>query len=281
MISFTVKSENPVTVQDYLREQGVSRRLLQKLKNRNGGLTCNGGFIRTVDIVVSGDMLVLDSEERNEIEPNSSLHAEIAFENESLVVFDKPSGMPVHPSVRHRDDTLGNLFAHLYPELTFRPVNRLDKDTSGLCIVAKNPYAANLLQGQCDKTYFAVVHGNIVGSGTIDAPIAREQESIIVRCVRADGQRAVTHYKSIKANEKYTLLEINLETGRTHQIRVHFAHIGHALAGDDLYGGLRDDIGRQALHCGRVEFILPETQEKITVNSELPQDIVKLFEQEK
>lgn len=281
MISFTVESENPVTVQDYLREQGVSRRLLQKLKNRNGGLTCNGGFIRTVDIVVSGDVLVLDSEERNEIEPNSSLHAEIAFENESLVVFDKPSGMPVHPSVRHRDDTLGNLFAHLYPELTFRPVNRLDKDTSGLCIVAKNPYAANLLQGQCDKTYFAVVHGNIVGSGTIDAPIAREQESIIVRCVRADGQRAVTHYKSIKANEKYTLLEINLETGRTHQIRVHFAHIGHALAGDDLYGGLRDDIGRQALHCGRVEFILPETQEKITVNSELPQDIVKLFEQEK
>lgn len=281
MISFTVKSENPVTVQDYLRGQGVSRRLLQKLKNRNGGLTCNGGFIRTVDIVVDGDVLVLDSEERNEIEPNSSLHAKIAFENESLVVFDKPSGMPVHPSVRHRDDTLGNLFAHLYPELTFRPVNRLDKDTSGLCIVAKNPYAANLLQGQCDKTYFAVVHGNIVGNGTIDAPIAREQESIIVRCVRADGQRAVTHYKSIKANEKYTLLEINLETGRTHQIRVHFAHIGHALAGDDLYGGLRDDIGRQALHCGRVEFILPETQEKITVNSALPQDIVKLFEQEK
>lgn len=279
---FTVETyDEPVTVQDYLRGQGVSRRLLQKLKNRDGGLTCNGAFIRTVDIVRDGDVLVLDSEERNEIEPNSSLYAEIAFESESLVIFDKPSGMPVHPSVRHRDDTLGNFFAHLYPELTFRPVNRLDKDTSGLCIVAKNPYSANLLQGHCDKTYFAVVHGNIVGDGTIDAPIAREQESIIVRCVRSDGQRAVTHYKSIKANEKYTLLEINLETGRTHQIRVHFAHIGHALAGDDLYGGQRDNIGRQALHCGRMEFILPETQEKITVNSALPHDIVKLFEQEK
>lgn len=281
MISFTVKSENPVTVQDYLRGQGVSRRLLQKLKNRDGGLTCNGAFVRTVDIVGDGDVLMLDSEERNEIEPNSSLHAEIVFENESLVVFDKPSGMPVHPSVRHRDDTLGNLFAYLYPELTFRPVNRLDKDTSGLCIAAKNPYTANLLQGKCDKTYFAAVHGNISGSGTIDLPIAREQESIIVRCVRADGQRAVTHYKSIKANEKYTLLEINLETGRTHQIRVHFAHIGHALAGDDLYGGKRDDIGRQALHCGIMKFILPGTQEQITVNSALPHDIVKLFEQEK
>ncbi len=280
MISFTVKSESPVTVQDYLRGQGVSRRLLQKLKNRDGGLTCNGAFIRTVDIVKNGDMLMLDSEERNEIEPNGSLHAEIAFESESLVIFDKPSGMPVHPSVRHREDTLGNLFAYLYPELTFRPVNRLDKDTSGLCAVAKNPYSANLLQKQCRKTYFAVVHGNIVGEGTIDAPIARECESIIVRCVREDGQRAVTHYKSIKANKKYTLLEVNLETGRTHQIRVHFAYIGHALAGDDLYGGLRDDIGRQALHCGRMEFILPETKEKVIINSALPQDIVKLIEQE-
>lgn len=277
---FTVESENPVTVQEYLREKcGVSRRLLQKLKNRDGGLTCNGGFIRTVDIVSNGDIIVLDSEEKSEIEPNGNLRAEIAFENESLVIFNKPSGMPVHPSVRHRDDTLGNLFAYLYPSLTFRPVNRLDKDTSGLCIVAKNPYSANILQGKCEKTYFAVVHGNISGVGTIDAPIAREQESIIVRCVREDGQRAVTHYRSIKSNAKYTLLEISLETGRTHQIRVHFSHIGHALAGDDLYGGLRDDISRQALHCGKIKFYLPETGENVTVTSELPEDIASLFKE--
>ncbi|MDE6788643.1 MAG: RluA family pseudouridine synthase [Ruminococcus sp.] len=279
---FIVESdEEPVTVQEYLREKcGVSRRLLQKLKNRDGGLTCNGGFIRTVDTVSNGDIIVLNSEENNEIEPNSSLSAEIVFENESIVIFDKPSGMPVHPSVRHRDDTLGNLFAYLYPELTFRPVNRLDKDTSGLCIIAKNPHSANILQGQCQKTYFAAVHGNISGEGTIDAPIAREQESIIVRCVRKDGQRAVTHYKSIRANEKYTLLEVNLETGRTHQIRVHFAHINHPLAGDDLYGGLRYDISRQALHCGKMTFFTPESSERITVCSELPKDITDLFEQE-
>lgn len=279
---FTVETyDEPVTVQEYLREEcGVSRRLLQKLKNRDGGLTCNGRFIRTVDMVSHGDVIILNTEEKNEIEPNSSLYAKIVFENESLVIFDKPSGMPVHPSVRHRDDTLGNLFAYLYPELTFRPVNRLDKDTSGLCIVAKNPYSANILQGKCEKTYFAAVYGNISGEGTIDAPIAREKESIIVRCVREDGQRAVTHYKSIIANEKYTLLEINLETGRTHQIRVHFAYIGHALAGDDLYGGLRDDISRQALHCGKVTFFLPESNEQITVCSELPEDIVNLFKKE-
>lgn len=275
---FEVESEKPLTVQEYLRERcGVSRRLIQKLKNRNGGLTCNGGFIRTVDIVKNGDIIVLDSEEKNDIEPNGNLEAGIVFENESVIVFDKPSGMPVHPSVRHRYDTLGNFFTYLFPELTFRPVNRLDKDTSGLCIVAKNPYSANFLQGRCSKVYFAAVHGTITGAGTIDAPIAREQESIIVRCVREDGQRAVTHYKAITSNGKYTLLEINLETGRTHQIRVHFSYMKHPLAGDDLYNGLREDIQRQALHCGKVIFPLPETHEQMEVISELPHDIVNLF----
>ncbi len=275
---FEVETENPVTVQDYLRGKcGVSRRLLQKLKQIDGGITCNGGFIRTIDTVNGGDIIVLNSEEKNEIEPNGNLNAEIVFENKSLVIFDKPCNMPVHPSARHRNDTLGNFFAYLYPELTYRPINRLDKDTSGLCIVAKNPYSANILQGKCEKTYYAVVHGEISGEGVINAPVAREKASIIIRCVREDGQQAVTHYRSIKANDKYTLLEIHLETGRTHQIRVHFAHIGHALAGDDLYGGSRDDIQRQALHCGKVKFPLPESGEEITVCSELPKDIIKLL----
>lgn len=277
-IIFTVESENPVALQEYLKNNcKVSRRLIQKLKNTDGGITCNGGFVRTVDTVHQGDIIEFNINDENEIEPNGNLRAEIAFENESIVIFDKPSGMPVHPSVRHRNDTLGNLFAYLYPDLTFRPVNRLDKDTSGLCIVAKNPYAANLIQGNCKKVYFAAVHGIIKGNGVINAPIAREKESIIVRCVRDDGQYAVTYYKNIKSNEKYTLLEINLETGRTHQIRVHFAYIGNPLAGDDLYGGTRDDISRQALHCGKISFCLPETDENITVSSELPYDINSLF----
>lgn len=270
-----------MTVQDYLREKcGVSRRLLQRLKNRDGGLLCNGKFIRTVDFVNDGDVISLNSEEKNNIEPNGNLSAEIVFENDSVVVFDKPSGMPVHPSVRHRDDTLGNLFAYLYQGLTFRPVNRLDKDTSGLCIIAKNPYAANFLQGKSKKVYFAAVHGIINGAGIINAPIARQQESIILRCVRDDGQRAVTYYKSVQTNEKYTLLEINLETGRTHQIRVHFSYTGHPLAGDDLYGGSREDISRQALHCGKITFTLPESGENITLTSAIPNDIVNLFKKE-
>lgn len=259
----------------------MSRRLLTRLKRREGGITRNGQLIRSIDEVSRGDVIVLSLEDESFLETNGSLRVPIAFENESLVVFDKAGGMPVHPSIRHQGDTLGNYFAYLYPELTFRSVNRLDRDTSGLCVIAKDAFAAKLLQGSCKKVYYAAVHGIIPESGTIDAPIARERESIILRCVREDGQRAVTHYKRLKCNEKYSLAEIDLETGRTHQIRVHFSHIGAPLAGDDLYGGLRDNIGRQALHCGRITFTDPLTHEHITVSSELPGDIKALFDKER
>ena len=257
----------------------MSRRLLTRLKRQNGGITRNGQLIRSIDEVRQGDVIVLSLEDDSFLEPNGSLNVPVVFENDSLVIFDKPSGMPVHPSIRHQGDTLGNYFAHLYPELTFRSVNRLDRDTSGLCVIAKDALAAKLLQGSCKKVYYAAVHGIIPESGTIDAPIARERESIILRCVREDGQRAVTHYKRLKYSDKYSLAEIDLETGRTHQIRVHFAHIGAPLAGDDLYGGLRDDISRQALHCGQLSFREPLTGEPITVSSELPEDIQRLFKE--
>ena len=144
--------------------------------------------------------------------------------------------------------------------------------------LAKDAHAANLLQGSCEKVYFAAVEGVTDEAGTIDAPIAREQESVILRCVRADGRPAVTHYRRIACNGRYSLLEIRLETGRTHQIRVHFAHIGHPLAGDDMYGGSTADIARQALHCGRLTFVLPLTGGEVTAESELPEDIRNLLE---
>ena len=153
----------------------------------------------------------------------------------------------------------------------------IDRDTSGLCVIAKNALAASGLQGECRKIYYAAVHGIIEESGTIDAPIARRQQSIITRCVSPEGRRAVTHYRRLSFNEKYSLAEIVLETGRTHQIRVHFSHIGHPLAGDDLYGGLRENISRQALHCGEMSFTEPVSGEPITVNAPLPDDIEGLF----
>ncbi len=274
---FTVDTENPRQLKNYLRDScGVSAGLIRRLKNE-GGIFVNGKAARTVDIVENGDIITLRQNEKSEIEANPDLDVPIVFENDSVVVFDKPAGMPVHPSTRHRSDTLGNFFAARYGELVFRPVNRLDKDTSGLCLVAKNSHSANILQGSTHKIYYAAVEGITEDSGTIDAPIARMTESIITRCVREDGRNAVTHYRKIREGNGCSLLEILLETGRTHQIRVHFSHMGYPLAGDDLYGGSREKIARQALHCGKMSFVLPMTNEKITVEAPLPQDISELF----
>ena len=278
-LRFIVDTEEPVTVKTFLRRRnGVSARLLAKLKHREGGITCNGQPIRSIDTLRTGDVLVLNMGEKPIAEPNPELFAPVAYENESVVVFDKPAGMPVHGSCGHRGDTLANYFACLYPELSFRPVHRLDKDTSGLCLVAKSAHAANLLQGSFEKTYYAVVCGLTDAEGTIDAPIARESDSVIKRCIRADGRSAVTHYRRIAENGRYSLVEVRLETGRTHQIRVHFAYIGHPLAGDDMYGGSTADIGRQALHCGRLTLALPLTGERVTVEADLPDDIKRLVD---
>ena len=240
-------------------------------------MTRNDMLIRSVDTVNNGDIIILRIDDDKFLEPNKDLNIRTAYEDENIIVFDKPSGIPVHPSLKHHNDTLGNYFAYLFPELTFRPIHRLDNYTSGLCIVAKDSHSANVLQGNFSKTYYAVVHGITEESGTVNAPIARAENSIILRCVREDGQKAVTHYRRLKYNDKYSLLEIKLETGRTHQIRVHFSYIGHPLAGDELYGGECEDIKRQALHCGRLEFNQPVTGIPISVCSDFPDDIKNLI----
>lgn len=260
-----------------LSRNGVSKRLLTKLKRQDMGMTRNGVQIRSIDTVRKGDVIVLRFEDSSLLEPNPALNIPVVFENERLVVFNKPAGVPVHPSIKHQGDTLGNYFAHLFPGLTFRPVNRLDKDTSGLCIAAKDAHAASLLQGSCHKVYFAAAEGETPLAGVIDAPIARERESIILRCVREDGQPSVTRYKRLRCSGRFSLLEVRPETGRTHQIRVHFAHIGHPLAGDDMYGGSLEYIPRQALHCGCITFRDPQSGQELTVNAPLPPDMEALF----
>ena len=190
------------------------------------------------------------------------------------MVFDKPPAMTVHPSMKHHGDTLGNHFAALYPQLTFRPVNRLDRDTSGCVLIAKSQYAAAALQRKYEKEYLALCCGH-PQSGVIDAPIAREQGSLIKRCVRGEGRPSVTRFEVIASSEKYSLCRVVPLTGRTHQIRVHFAYIGCPLAGDDLYGGSREDIGRQALHCSELSFVSPAAG-AVTVRSPRP-DFVELI----
>ncbi len=272
---FTAEIQNPMTLQKFLTEKkGVSKRLLTKLKRIPMGITRNGSLIRSIDTVCNGDIIILKLNDEKFLEPNPKIKVPVAFENDDLIIFEKPAGMPVHPSIKHQGDTLGNFFASIYPNLTFRPINRLDCNTSGLCAVAKNSYGASHYQEKIKKTYYAVAEGITEESGTINAPIAREKESIILRCVREDGQNAVTHYKRLLFNEKYSLLEINLETGRTHQIRVHMAYIGHSLAGDDMYGGKTDIIKRQALHCGIMKF-----EDKI-IKSQLSSDILNIFKED-
>lgn len=269
--------EDGETAGGFLRRHGFSRKLITKLK-ASGGLTRNGRLLRTVDRLSAGDTVRVRIEDSGDVVPNAEVKAAIVFENEDVVVFDKPPGLPVHPSIVHYADTLGNLYAALYPNSAFRPIHRLDKDTSGLVACAKNKLAASALAGAVEKTYYAVTDGEISQGGEINAPIGRADGSIIKREVRADGQHAVTRYKPLLIKNGRTLLEITLITGRTHQIRVHFAHIGFPLCGDELYGGDRSEIRRQALHCGKMSLKLPVSGEELTIDSPIPPDIAKLLE---
>lgn len=218
---------DPMTLEQFLRRhKGVSHRMLVRLKRIPGDICCNGAPIRTIDPVRYGDEIVLtDRENASALQP-AAVSVPVLDETGSYIIYNKPAHMPVHPSQGHHSDTLGNVFAAQFPELPFRPVYRLDRDTSGICLAAKSAYAAKQLQGSTRKTYLALVCGILTESGTVDAPIGRQDGSVIRRCVRADGKPAVTHFVPLRHSDRYTLLSLRLETGRTHQIRVHMAHLG-------------------------------------------------------
>ena len=278
VLSYTYTGSDDILLKDYLKSVGVSKNLLTKLKRQHLGITRNGILIRSIDTVHTGDTIVLSLQDTSFLEPNPNLYVPIAYQDDDVVVFDKPYNMPIHPSIKHQGDTLGNYYSYLYPNTTFRAVIRLDRNTSGLCLVAKNQHSASVLQKNVKKVYYAIVLGLVDDIGTIDAPIKREEQSIIKRTVSEDGQPSVTHYRRLAYNGKYSLVEVTLETGRTHQIRVHFSYIGHALAGDDLYGGTTEDINRQALHCGKLTFNSVQNGSVIEVNSKLPKDMLSLIE---
>ncbi len=275
-IDFEIKDEDSgKRIKDFLYGFGVSGALLKKLKNCENGILKNGGHTRAIDLLSAGDTLRINIEESGNAPEKSKTKIKILFEDQDLIAADKPANMPVHESRNHRGDTLSNAVANIYPG-AFRAVFRLDRDTSGIVLIAKNELAAAKLAGKVKKDYYAVACGMIGHGGVIDAPIKRERESIIKRCVAPDGERAVTHYEPLAHNEKYTLLKLELETGRTHQIRVHMAHIGFPLAGDTLYGGGTDDINRQALHCRDIYFTHPVSGKSIHIVSGFPEDLNNL-----
>lgn len=282
-LTFTVPPEcDGTTVGKFLRyKQGVSARLITKQKRVEMGITLNGEHIRTIDPVKAGDIVGLNIPDDARPAIPSQGTVTVAYEDEDVIILEKPVDMPVHPTHGHYDDTLANALANYMAAqgktVVFRPINRLDKDTTGLVVVCRHAHGANMLHGHMDKTYYAVCQGELEGEGTIDAPIRRRENAGIRREVGEGGQRSVTHWKALCCREGMTLLEIALETGRTHQIRTHFADVmGMPLAGDPMYGGTTERIGRQALHCGRVSFDHPVTGQPFELFSPLPEDMMAL-----
>ncbi|MBR1392536.1 MAG: RluA family pseudouridine synthase [Ruminococcus sp.] len=277
-VSFTVTpEEDGRTLKEIFRRRELSHRLISRAKRIGEGITVNGSPARTIDRVRQGDTVSVPEEDKSSLSPSPELLVPVLYEDSEVIVFDKPAGMPVHPSNDHRSDTLGNFFAAAYPGKTFRPVSRLDRFTSGCVLTAKSRYAAAALSGKYEKHYTAVCCGRPQkDKGIISAPIARAEGSVILRCVRDDGKQALTEYEVISSNGRYTLLSVVPVTGRTHQIRVHFSFISCPLAGDSMYGGSTEDIDRQALHCSRLVFTSPADGVTHTVISPLPADIAAL-----
>ncbi len=268
---------------DYLRKaQGYSARMMTELRKEMGLLTVNGVPQPVVARVSAGDVLCVNlPDDQMKSVPNSEIDAPVVYEDDDIVVFDKPAGVAVHESKKHQTDTLANVFAaHCQKKgvhSVFRAVNRLDRDTSGLVVVAKNRHIASMLSAKVQKRYIAIVCGELPDdAGTIDAPIRRLCPERQIRIVSEDGQHAVTHYRVLARGHGYSVISLTLETGRTHQIRVHLSHIGYPLAGDAMYSGDCTDISRHALHCTEVWFSNAVTGKDIRLYSKLPRDMQEL-----
>lgn len=277
------------SVRDYLYyEAGYSRRMLKVLKFGGGNILINGSPVNVREKLGQGDKLeiIFPEETRGDRFQSDKLPLDIIFEDEHVLVVNKPAGIATIPSYQHPIGTIANrVLAHYdqqHLSYTFHVVTRLDRGTSGLLLIAKHRFSHSLLsklqkEGGIKRTYHAVVHGRMEEQkGTIRAPIARKPGSIIERQVDESGQEAVTHYQVLQEKEEYCFVQVKLETGRTHQIRVHFSHLGHPLLGDTLYGGSAALLDRQALHSHTLSFIHPFTQERLTYSVSAPHDITDL-----
>lgn len=260
----------------------ISTRLMRTLKRIPNGIMLGDSQGRTIDIIHTGDVITLNIPDDETAPIPIDYPLDIVYEDDDVILINKPATLAMHESHNHQGDTLANAVAGYLMKkgegATFRAVGRLDKGTSGLVICALNAHSAARLAGRFHKEYLAVVTGEYKEGGTIDKPIYRPDPIKTYRTVDERGDRAVTHYEVVEAGEKYSLLRINLETGRTHQIRVHFASEGTPLYGDTMYGEAHDELSHQALHCGRVTFTHPISGEEITCEADMPEDMKRLLE---
>lgn len=284
-LEYIVTSNKYKNIKEVLKSHfNISNRLLLKLK-QNQKILKNGEHSNINASIKENDKItvIIDFEENSDNIVPTKMFLDIIFEDNGIIIINKPTNIPVHPSILHYTDSLSNGVKNYFLEnnitCKIRPVNRLDKDTSGLVIFAKNQYIQECLIRQMathkfQKSYLAILTGKLENkSGIIDAPIARKANSIIEREINQTGQKAVTEYKLIKNFDNYSLVEFELKTGRTHQIRVHSQYIGHPILGDSLYGKESKLISRQALHAFKISFIHPITKKAMVFEIPLPADI--------
>lgn len=292
----------------FLHEQHYSRAVMIQLKKTKNGILCNHEWAYVNQKLKEGDLLsirLLEPEETDPVlsqnEPPTAaalfkkihlqpvrLPAAILYEDEDLLVINKPPGMPIHPSMGHDSNTLANAVCYhalqrqeFYP---YRCINRLDRDTSGLTIIAKNAYSSCILYEQMRerrirRIYYALVQGHTPPEGTVNAPIARKEGSIIARTVDfSAGEPAVTHFQTLACRNGISFVKLWLDTGRTHQIRVHFSYIGHPLLGDFLYHPTDSRMERQALHAGELSFRHPVSGKELMFSAPLPKDLQQVLQ---
>ena len=286
-IEYTIpESQNGLRVEQFLRRKGYSRQNFTEIKRMPQSILVNGIHYYMRQTLAAGDHLqvcICETESSEKIPP-VKLPLNIVYEDEDILVINKPAGMPIHPSMKNYYNSLANALAWYYQDqgkpFIFRCSNRLDRDTSGLTVISKHLVSASIMADMTKKRlvhreYLAIVKGDLTPpTGTITALLSRKEGSIIERTVDFDhGEEAITHYKLVKKENGHSLVSLQLETCRTHQIRIHMKYLGYPLIGDYLYNPDMEHITRQALHSYHMEFPHPITGQKMTFTAPLPSDM--------
>lgn len=290
LIYTITQSHNGQTVEKYLKSQGYSSANITAIKKMPQNVLINGTWVHMNHQLTINDELTVNIHENISSEkiPPVKMDLDIIYEDEDIIVINKPAGLSIHPSLNHYEDSLANGLAYYFESqnkpFIFRCANRLDKNTSGLTVIAKHLVSANILSTQVkdrllSREYYAIVKGSLPQKeGSIDAPIGRIDDSIITRQVDfSSGQPAITHYQVIEEKNGHSLLSIHLETGRTHQIRVHMKYIGYPLIGDYLYNPDFEYMTRQALHSHRLCFMHPITGQPLEFVAPLCDDMKRVL----
>jgi 23S rRNA pseudouridine1911/1915/1917 synthase len=293
-ITYHIPAEcDGIRIEQFLKRKGYSVQNMTEIKRMPESVILNGRFVYMKDVVATGDVLSIHICETASSEkiPPTELPLDIVYEDEDIIVINKAAGMPIHPSMKNYTNSMANGLAWYYEQqgkpFIFRCSNRLDRDTSGLTVVAKHLVSASILSSMVAKKevkreYLAIVSGHVTPEeGTIDAPLARKPGTIIERTVDFEqGERAVTHYKVIRKLKEHSLVSLILETGRTHQIRIHMKYLGYPLIGDYLYHPDMTLIDRQALHYYRLSFRHPITGEAMEFTAPLPEDMQSILDRD-